>query len=60
MSKRTVTVKVCDGCHQNECSDGIEIVSTANRYHTAEFGDETLDLCNECDGRGRHHSATQC
>ena len=54
MSKRTVTFKVCDGCRQNEYTDGIEIISSANRYHTAEFGDETIDLCNDCLEGGRY------
>jgi hypothetical protein len=54
MSKRTVTFKVCDGCHHNDYNDGIEIVHSLNRYHTAEFGDDTLDLCGACDERGRY------
>lgn len=54
MSKRTMTFKVCDACHHNDYADGIEIVQSINRYQTCEFGDGSIDLCNECDELGRY------
>jgi hypothetical protein len=53
MATRTLTYKVCDGCHLNDAQPNpVEIVST----HTVPGvcgPDRTVDICADCDQAGK-------